>query len=208
MKLLIIAATSFEIAPFARLNRSAEVLISGVGIASTAYQLTRQLMTSSYDLVIQAGIAGTFSNSLNHGDVVLVDKDIFADIGIQENNKFSTLLEAGFASKNEYPFPDGWLHNYTPEINISPLKKVSAATVSTISDSIEDRERIVHKFDPCIESMEGAALHYVCLQQKTKFLQLRSISNHVGIRDKSKWHIAKAIESLNIKLHDLVELIK
>ena len=53
--------------------------------------------------------------------------------------------------------------------------------------------------------MEGAAFHYVCLQQKINFLQIRGISNMVGERDKTKWKIKKAIENLN---NELLKIIK
>ena len=48
--------------------------------------------------------------------------------------------------------------------------------------------------------MECAALHYVCLQQNVPFLQIRSVSNEVGERDKSKWKIKEAVENLNNEL--------
>ena len=49
-----------------------------------------------------------------------------------------------------------------------------------------------NKFLPVIESMEGAALHYVCLMEKIPFLQIRSISNYIGERDKKKWNMKDA----------------
>jgi futalosine hydrolase len=64
---------------------------------------------------------------------------------------------------------------------------------------------IREKFLPDIESMEGAAFHYVCLQQKNNFLQLRSISNRVGERDKSKWKLKESIENLNKELLKIIE---
>jgi futalosine hydrolase len=57
---------------------------------------------------------------------------------------------------------------------------------------------------PVVESMEGGALHYVCLQEGLPFLQLRSVSNDVGIRDKTKWNIPLAIGELNKKLTGLL----
>jgi futalosine hydrolase len=45
--------------------------------------------------------------------------------------------------------------------------------------------------------MEGAAFHYVCLLEKAPFAQVRAISNYVETRDKSKWQIPTAIQSLN-----------
>ncbi len=55
---------------------------------------------------------------------------------------------------------------------------------------------MLEKFGAEVESMEGAAFHYVCLQQKINFLQLRSISNRVGERDKSKWKLKRQLKTL------------
>lgn len=63
----------------------------------------------------------------------------------------------------------------------------------------------VNKFQPVIESMEGAALHYVCLMEKIPFLQIRSISNHIGERDKRKWNMKEAILRLNQEIIRLTE---
>jgi futalosine hydrolase len=47
-----------------------------------------------------------------------------------------------------------------------------------------------------IETMEGAAFFFVCLRRQVKFLQLRGISNVVGVRDKAQWKTAEALENL------------
>jgi futalosine hydrolase len=52
--------------------------------------------------------------------------------------------------------------------------------------------------------MEGAALHFVGRQLQIPFVQLRSLSNQVGERDKSRWHFTQAIQSLNAKLIELL----
>ena len=56
--------------------------------------------------------------------------------------------------------------------------------------------------------MEGAAFHFVCLQQKIPFIQIRSISNSVGERDKSKWVIKEAVSNLNIELDKMINNIQ
>ena len=64
--------------------------------------------------------------------------------------------------------------------------------------------RLIKQFDPGIETMEGAALHYVCLQENIPFIQIRSVSNHVGERDKTKWKMKEAINNLNTELSKLI----
>ena len=204
MKILVVAATETEISPFIRFNQTADVLITGIGIAHTIYHLLKKLLVSSYDLVVQAGVAGTFTTSISHGEVVLVNKDTFGDLGIFENEKFRTIFEAGLLT-SEPPFENGWLPNHNHVLEDSALKKVAGITIQTISDSQAQKNQLVQKFEPDIESMEGAAFHYVCLQQQVPFIQMRSISNDVGIRDKSKWHLHEAITTLNIEVKNLLE---
>ena len=204
MSLLVVSATELEIAPFLQVNKSADFLITGIGIASTTFHLTKQLLSGKYDLVIQAGIAGTFTGALLPGDVVIVKKDTFGDLGIYENNKFHTLFETGLESGDKFPFENGWLNNYNPVINTLSLTGVTGITVNTISESLKNKQQLEQKFHSEIESMEGAVLHYVCLQMRIPFLQIRGISNQVGVRDKSKWQITLAIKNLNYELQKLI----
>ena len=66
-------------------------------------------------------------------------------------------------------------------------------------------KKLFEKFNADIESMEGAAFHYVCLLRKANFVQIRSISNIVGERDKTKWKMKEAIASLNNELEKLIQ---
>ena len=59
-------------------------------------------------------------------------------------------------------------------------------------------------FDPVTESMEGAALHYVCLMENIPFLQIRSISNYIGERNKKKWDMNQSIYDLNNALVSII----
>jgi futalosine hydrolase len=56
--------------------------------------------------------------------------------------------------------------------------------------------------------MEGAALHFACLQSGIPFIQIRTISNTVGVRDKQQWQLPAAIDSLNQYLQHWLPLIK
>ena len=56
-----------------------------------------------------------------------------------------------------------------------------------------------------LKAWKAEALHYVCLREKIPFLQLRSVSNDIGVRDKTKWDIKKAIGNLNDQLIPLLK---
>ncbi len=214
MHILLISATEFEIQPtlilvekekFLPKDHTIEVLVTGVGQVAVTYSLTTTLQNKPPDLVMQAGIAGCFDERLVLGETVLVKQDTFGDVGMEEKEKFKTLFDAGFAEKNDSPFFDGWLINSHKILDQSKLKRVKAITVNKVSDSLLQKQQLINHFAPDIESMEGAAFHYVCLQQKIPFIQIRSISNAVGERDKNKWQIKDAVINLNTELEKLIK---
>jgi futalosine hydrolase len=208
MNLLIVAATKFEIEPFLKEKNNTEILITGVGIPATVYRLVKKISEKNYDFVIQAGIAGAFNDDMNLTEVVQVNKDTFADLGIQENGNFLTLFDMGFSQKNDFPFTDGWLINPLSLLQKNHLPAVKGITVNKIGDDAFQNKMITEKFSPAVESMEGAAFHYVCLLERINFLQLRAISNRVGERDKSKWKLKESIENLNKELLNIIENLK
>jgi futalosine hydrolase len=203
MNVLVVAATNFEILPFVNNNTNTDVLITGVGVPACMYKLLKQLQHKKYDFIIQAGIAGTFKSGFALGNTYAVGTDLFADVGLVEANTLTTLFEAGFANANEKPFENGILKNKSVEKFNLPI--ANAITVNTVSDNIITADLYRKKFNADIESMEGAALHYVCLSEDIPFLQIRSISNFVGERLKANWKMKEAIESLNKSLDEIVK---
>ncbi len=214
MKILLTAATTFEIEPTLQLiekkglspNIEVDVLITGIGPVNTAFLLTKAIVAHNPDLVVQAGIAGSFNyDDLPAGTTVLVKYDTWGDLGMEEKGQFTTVFDAGFAGKNHFPFTEGWLMNPHSILNNSTLPVVKSVTINKVSDSLVQKKQLAGTFDAQTETMEGAALHYVCLQENIPFLQIRSISNEVGERDKSKWSIKEAVENLNIELTVLLK---
>ena len=212
MKVLLVAATEFEVnLSDLQSNKNSgveiDVLISGVGIASTIYFVTKKLMQSKYDLAVQAGIAGSFTNELSLGEVVFINADTFGDLGTEEMGVFKSLFETKLVDQNDSPFTNGWLINNHQLLNDGLLKSVKGITVNRITDNKNQIEQQKNIFGAQAESMEGAAFHYACLQMNTSFLQLRGISNAVGERDKNKWKMREAIDNLNSELNKIIQVL-
>lgn len=204
MQILLIAATGKEIEPFTAANPKIDVLMTGVGVPCTIYHLQKRLQQIDYDLIIQAGIAGTFNKDIQLGQTLLVKQDCFADLGIEEKENYMPIFETGLVDKNEFPFINGWLVNESAYLQTSSLPLAKAITVNKISDSVLQNQQFIKQFNADIESMEGAALHYVCLQENIPFIQVRAISNYVGERDKTKWQMKEAIKNLNTEMTTLI----
>ncbi len=198
MKLLIVAATEAEIMPFiSQFPDRADILITGVGAIATTYALTKKLSGRNYDLLIQAGIGGSFDQNIPLGAVVFVTADRYGDLGAEDHNDYIDIFDMGFVGKDDTPFVNGMLQ--TPMLDVHKnihLLQVSGITVNTVSGNEQTITR--RKGYGCtVESMEGAAFHYVCLKEGVAFAQIRSISNYVTPRDKSQWKIKDAIINLN-----------
>ncbi len=205
MSVLIISATEMEIIPFLKEFPNASVLITGVGVPALVYSLVKKLFSGSYNIVIQAGIAGTFDDEINIGETVIVHKDRFGDIGMTEKRIFTSVFASGLSDGNRFPFEEEWLVNGSELASFSDLKKVNAITVNNVSDEI-----LLYgiSLENTIETMEGAALHYVCLLEKIPFIQLRSISNKAGDRNKQNWKIKEAVAHLNVELIAMYKKLK
>lgn len=211
MNILLVAATAREIQPFFEYHRNSkpvrniDILLTGIGLTAATYHLVKQLGLKKPDLVIQAGVAGCFDKKIPLGTVVAVKKEAIADQMVIELGKLQTIFDLGLLPGDQFPFTKGWLENNHKILNRSKLKKVTAISVNEITTSKERIKFYQDAFDPLIESMEGAALHYTCLMEKIPFVQLRGISNYIAERNKMNWDMKKSIINLNNELIDLVE---
>jgi len=223
MNVLIVAATMQEVEPLiehfrmkavqmslfsGKINRvKVDCLITGMGMMATIYMLTKIALKKSYQLVINAGIAGSFQDNLKPGEVVEVITEHFADFGIDDNGIFKHVFDEKFIERDDFPFRDGMLVNPVKHHFTNKLVNATGVTVNMSSGS-EQRIRIIkEKFKPDIETMEGAAVFYVALQQHLPFVEIRSISNVVEPRNRRNWMVPLAIEKLNLTLISIFDQI-
>lgn len=221
MRILVVAATGFEVLPFTRFLEEkfvrigeasfqkgpvqVSVLITGVGIAMTTYALSRLYSLQRFDLAINAGIAGAFHRESSLGDVVEVSADTMGDLGVEERDgRFTSIFSLGLCDPNLAPFTDGWLHNPDRE-GLAFLPKVSGITVHKVHGSEERIREARDLYHAHVETMESAAFFYVCLQENIPFLAIRSISNYVEPRNREAWNIPLALEKLNQVLIGILE---
>jgi len=171
---------------------------SGVGIPASLFSISRAIEQEKPSLIIQAGIAGCFDIYENVNQTFVIKNDVFADIGVEENGAWQDLFDLGFIEKNTFPYTFNKLDNpWLQDYNLLKLPAVAAITINEITTRMERRNQFIKKYNPFLESMEGASLHYACLMNSVPFLQMRTISNMVGERDKKNWQLKSAIELLN-----------
>jgi len=181
-------------------NLEISLLVTGVGSVSTSWSLLKWFSSNQKPgLVINAGIAGSYRQDIVKGEVVTVVSDCFADAGIEHPGGFMTLSEMNLEDPDLFPYREGkiWCENSFTDVAKNLFRPVNAITVNTASGSQQTIEKLRKKFDPDIETMEGATFFYICSGEKTPFLALRAISNMVEPRDTGKWDIDGAIRNLS-----------
>jgi len=189
MNVLIVAATKPEI--ISERISDLPILITGMGMVNTAINLTRELNENNYDLVINMGISGSFSDEIKTGDVVEVIEDCFSEIGFEDEESFSEFSDLD--TKTRF-IVDGR----------TSLRKVKGITVNTVHGNENSIHNIIERLHPNIESMEGAAVFQVCEEMKIPCIQIRSISNKVERRNKENWSLDLAISNLNSEVEKII----
>jgi len=216
-KVYLFAATQFEILPtlqhleenfkkksffeYSIDGLSIFPVVTGVGSMLTSLAMTRTNKITEADMIINAGVAGSYNREINIGSVVEVVEDRFADLGVEEaDGGFTDVFEMDLMNKDQFPFENGLL-KIEGQTN---YQRVSGITVNKVNGTEASIERMTKKYNPEIESMEGAAFMYTAKIMDIKAIQLRAISNFVEPRNKANWDLEKAIKSLNEALINIM----
>jgi len=192
MRILLVAATEGEISALRPdLKPEVDVLVTGVGMVSTAARCARALALTPYDLALNVGICGSFDRALAPGSVVHVVRDHIAELGAEDNEEFVTIeairLPAEWTFVNSAP---------PPLAALRALPAVNAITVNTVHGNERSIAAVMERFRPEVESMEGAAFMSACLISNVTFAQVRAVSNIVERRNRGAWRVAEALERL------------
>ncbi|MFJ9618307.1 futalosine hydrolase [Streptomyces noursei] len=185
-----------------------DVLAAGVGpaaaAAGTATALTAAALAGTpYDLVVSAGIGGGFApgpgsspgrpSGAPLGSVVVADAIVAADLGAETPDGFVPVTELGFGTTVHLPDP-------------ALVAAVAAATggavgpvvtVSTVTGSAARAAELAARHPGVLaEAMEGFGVAEAAAAHGLPVLELRTISNAVGPRDRAAWRIGPALAAL------------
>lgn len=210
MRILIAAATELEVAPVlermhaTRAGRTCvdtythgpheiDMLITGVGMVATAVRCSRALTQTPYDLGLNLGVCGSFDPSIVPGTVVHVVADRLAELGAEDGDAFVTLEELQLPGEPVFM-------NLDPPSNpaLEQLPTVTGITVNTVHGNERTIALVTQRFNPQVESMEGAAFMSACLLHKVPFAQVRAVSNLVERRNRQSWRMPEAIRNLGL----------
>lgn len=214
--ILVAAATEKELGAFfgRKINalsssavfRGREILClsTGVGVINAAAELGAFLQQNPVSGVINVGIAGSYRpESLPLGALAVARREIWPELGVSRN--------AGFP-KERLDFPLAELKGSNvfetlelePEIGAESMglslprdwPREIFLTVSGVSGTSTLAESLREKYSAGMENMEGFALGLVTAKFGVSFLEIRSVSNTAGSRQKMDWDFPAAFRAL------------
>lgn len=223
MRILLISATEQEVKPlFNYLKNNCtkidsnefkindlyiNILVTGPGLVNTTFVMTRELTSTNYDLLLNVGVAGAFTD-IPKGSVVSVVADRFGDFGAEDHDgSLIDIFKIGLEDNNTFPYLDGWI-SLDPVSRPYHLPKVKSISVQKVTGAMPSITEMINLYQPDVESMEGAAFAFVAAQFSYKAHQIRSISNRVEPRNKKNWDIPLAINKLNDFLMEYFDDLK
>jgi futalosine hydrolase len=215
VRILLVAATSAEVAPLIQRFRlvsetgarsvaytfrghDVHVLTSGVGMVATAAWCSRALAVDEYDMALNLGVCGSFDPAFRPGTVLHITSERMSELGAEDGDEFLTIHDLQLLDEDEFPFEGGMLVNAAPP-QLAPITELPVAagiTVNTGHGSDATIRRVRDRFQPQVESMEGAGFMYACLMSGVPFAEIRAVSNVVERRNRSAWKIGAAIDAL------------
>jgi futalosine hydrolase len=162
------------------------VVAVGVGPVEAAHGTARALAARRYQAVINAGVAGGFRDRCTVGDVVVVAREEYADLGLEDGSAFPLPEGAGLVRTAEahgsllQPFLDGLI----------PVIVGRGVTSATVTSTNARATLLAQRYRPDVESMEGFAVLRAAEQVGVPAIGIRGVSNLVGDRAANEWDFA------------------
>lgn len=185
--ILLVCAVAEELAWFER-RPDVEVLVTGVGPVEAAARVAHSLCLQTFDLVVNAGLAGAFRGVANVGDGVVVTQQIY-EINIENGDALRLPNDARTVERVRAQ------HNSLTPLILPEYRAVRGITVSRVTSSDATAQRL-HALGAEVETMEGFAVLRAAQIAGISAVEVRGISNYVGDRATSEWNFAAGIAGL------------
>ncbi|MFX4293198.1 futalosine hydrolase [Streptomyces bohaiensis] len=171
---------------------------AGVGPAAAAAVAAAELATAQardrpYGLVVSAGIGGGFAPRVPLGAVAVATALVAADLGAVTPDGFADVTALGFGTVAHEP-PAGLVREVAA---LTGAHTGPILTVSTVTGTAERAAELTARHPGAVaEAMEGFGVAEAAARAGVPVLELRTVSNPVGPRDRAAWRIPDALRAL------------
>ena len=177
--------------------------VTGVGPVAAALRMGELLERHpEASGVVNLGICGSFDPDMPLGAACVADAEVWPEYGVRRTDDA------------EEPFGFQML----PELPLSPVNSLALApsaaaremglclppgwacgpslTVAGVSGDDRRAALLRARYGAATENMEGFSLALAARRKGLPFLEVRTVSNPVGVRDKSRWDFRRALDAL------------
>ena len=178
---------------------------TGIGEVNAAHTSTAVVENYPVDKIINMGVGGAYPGSgLGPGDVAVASKEIFGDDGVITSKGWKDMKEIGIPVLrkgrkkyfNEFPLSSPSQAFLKAQGNREiKIRSGMFITVGSATGTQKRAKELEKRFGGICENMEGAAIAQVCTMYGIPMIEVRGISNIVGIRDKRRWRLKEASEN-------------
>lgn len=196
--ILIACAVGKEL-EFFRPRPHVELLVTGIGPVEAAAAVSRALAQSSYDYVVNAGIAGAFDESAAVGDAVVVSDD-FLQLDLETGTALA--LPDGLRIIDRAS-SDLVLVDRLVELGFPSVRGITVPRV-TATDATAAK---LAALGAGVESMEGFAVLRAAEIAGVPAVEVRGISNVVCDRSRSRWDFAAGVRGAERILDAVLSLL-
>jgi futalosine hydrolase len=185
-------------------QQAVRLVVTGPGMANTVHGLTVAIVSQKPELILQTGCGGGFNEAgLDTGDLVVASEEIDIHLGLEpvgpeettDSLSFPVIEKPGRKIFNRYPVNLGESRRAEKQlkaafsgfnVNVMAGPFITVATVTTSST----RSGVLHRnYGALVENMEGAGAAHVAALYDIPFIEIRAVSNRVGVRDKNRWDL-------------------
>ncbi len=208
MSLLLITAVDAEAAALADVP-DAHVVVAGIGRTNAAAATTQAILEHGpFEAVCSVGVAGALPGAeLQLGETIVAEACIYAEEGLQTPDAFLDMQAMGFPlgdfTGNRVPVDPGLLRRLQGH---APTGLI--ATVATCSGSDLQAQLISRRTRAIAEAMEGAAVVHAARRLHLPAIELRTISNTTGDRDRQHWDLPGALDAMARDLPPLLQHLR
>lgn len=196
--------------PRAAIDRGDRTVVAAGGVgpasaaATAAWLLAVPVARDPFDVVVCAGVAGGFPGRAPVGSTVLAARTVAADLGAETPDGFQPLdsLQLGQSTLEVDQSYLDYLRRSLPDAVVGDV-----LTVNTVTGTAERGDALLARWpDAVAEAMEGFGVACAAQLAGAAFLELRTVSNPVGPRDRAAWRLEEALGALERSVAGLASL--
>jgi futalosine hydrolase len=187
-------AEPVDVGPYRALTTGdATLLVSGIGPAAAAAATATALAHSPYDVVLSLGICGGFAGAAEIGQLVVATDLVAADLGADSPGGFLAMGQLGWAED---------AHTVDPRLVKAIAERLGevvtgpVVTVSTVTGTHARAGLLAERHGAVAEAMEGWGVLEASRPYGLAVLEVRAVSNRVGLRDTAAWDLPAAFAAL------------